>query len=557
VIIGKKIFSVLSITMMLFYVLAPLKVFAYSGYGLGTQVNPYRISSCAQLQEINNNLSGYYILVSNIDCTGYNFAHLAASAAFSGTLDGQNHTIKNLVIDSFGLFSQTDGATIKNINISGGSTSSSGYGGSFVARATDTILTNLHSSMTVDAGIGGYTGGIVGEMHGTSSVTASSFSGYVSASIFSGGIVGVMLDPANSVTDSFTTGTLHPNGAFNGLIVGGFFAGTISNVYTSGTIDNGATTNIGGIIGDGLTAYLSNSFSAAKFSGRTFDNGAVTAFDSGVTYTNVYYDKYITNTAKMCNVGTCNGTAVNVGNSNPTYFMNNSTNGPLNTWDFNNVWQTTSSYPTLRNIALFDDQAGIPNNGDANNDGIMDSYQANVLSVQDNKGIWSTVTVPNSSGCTLGDGRSTSAISLSEDKGYSAQTNLTGFYVYCPTSGMTVTVTIIYDKQYSSPMLRYYNPITGSYSMVKGATYGTKTIGGITKTIATYDLTDGGSLDSDGLANGIIKDPVLLVLAPNAPVTGFGIYQKTPLDNLQYLGLIGSGMVLTALGIRRLHKNPA
>ncbi|NDC31833.1 MAG: hypothetical protein EBZ58_13075 [Bacteroidetes bacterium] len=122
---------------------------------------------------------------------------------------------------------------------------------------------------------------------------------------------------------------------------------------------------------------------------------------------------------------------------------------------------------------------------------------------------------------------------------------------------MTVTVTIIYDKQYSSPMLRYYNPITGAYSMVNGATYGTKTIGGITKTTVTYDLTDGGSLDSDGLANGIIKDPVLLVLAPNAPVTGFGIYQKTPLDNLQYLGLIGSCMVLTALGIRRLHKNPA
>ncbi|MEI6088622.1 MAG: choice-of-anchor U domain-containing protein [Bacteroidota bacterium] len=554
-IIGKKIFSVLSIAMMLFYVLTPLKVFAYSGYGLGTQQNPYRISSCAQLQEINNNLSGYYILVSNIDCTGYNFTHLAASAAFSGTLDGQNHTIKNLVIDSFGLFYQTDGATIKNINISGGSTSSSGYGGSFVARATDTILTNLHSSMTVN-GVYSYNGGIVGYMYGTSSVTASSFSGYVSGSAYSGGIVGAMSNSNNSVNDSFTTGTLHPNGAYTGLIVGGFFAGTISRVYTSGTIDNGVTTMTGGIIGDSQ-ALLSNSFSAAQFTGTTADSGAVTAYNVSGTYTNVYYDKFLTNTAKMCNVGTCNGTAVNVGNSSPTFFMNNSTNGPLNTWDFNNVWQTTSSYPTLRNIALFDDQAGIPNNGDANNDGIMDSYQANVLSVQDNKGIWSTVTVPNSSGCTLGDGRSTSAISLSEDKGYSAQTNLTGFYVYCPTSGMTVTVTIVYDKQYSSPMLRYYNPITGAYSMVNGATYGTKTIGGITKTTATYDLTDGGSLDSDGLANGIIKDPVLLVLAPNAPVTGFGIYQKTPLDNLQYLGLIGSGMVLTALGIRRLHKNPA
>jgi len=534
--------------------LAPSSVFAYSGYGLGTQQNPYRISSCAQLQEINNNLSGYYILVSNIDCTDYNFVHLAASSSFSGTLDGQNHTIKNLVIDSSGLFYLTNGATIKNINISGGSTSSSGYGGSFIARATDTIMTNLHSSMTVNGGVSAYVGGIVGYMYGTSSLTASSFSGYVSGSAYSGGLVGAMSNSNNSVTDSFTTGTLHPNGAYNGLIVGGFFAGTISRVYTSGTIDNGATTNIGGIIGDSQ-ASLSNSFSAANFSGTHSGNGAVTAYNVSGTYTNVYYDKYITNTANMCNFGAvCTGTAVNVGNSNPTYFMNNSNNGPLNTWDFNNIWQTTSSYPTLRNIALFDDQAGIPNNGDANNDGIIDSYQANVLSVQDVKGVWSTVSVPSSSGCSLGDGQSTSAISLSSDKGYSGQTNLTGFYVYCPTSGMTVTVTIIYDKQYSSPLLRYYNPNTGVYSMINGATYATKTIGGITKTTATYDLTDGGSLDSDGLSNGIIKDPVLLALTPNAPATGFGVYQKSPINNLI---LIGSGIVLTVFGIRRLHKNRA
>jgi hypothetical protein len=554
---SKKIFSVLSLAIMLFYVMTPSQAFAYSGYGLGTTQNPYRISSCTQLQEINDNLSGYYILVSNIDCTGYGFAHLAASTPFSGTLDGQNHTIKNLVIDSSGLFYLTSGATIKNINISGGSTSSSGYGGSFVARATDTIMTNLHSSMTVNGGIGGYIGGIVGYMYGTSSVYTSSFSGYVSGSAYSGGIVGAMIDSHNLVTDSFTTGTLHPNGAYNGLIVGGFFAGTISNVYTSGTIDNGVTTNMGGIIGLSQ-ASLSNSFSAAKFSGTTADNGAVTANNASGTYTNVYYDKYITNTANMCNFGAvCTGTAVNVGNSNPTYFMNNSTNGPLNTWDFNNVWQTTSSYPTLRNIALFDDQAGIPNNGDANNDGIIDSYQANVLSVQDVKGVWSTVSVPSSSGCSLGDGQSTSAISLSSDKGYSGQTNLTGFYVYCPTSGMTVTVTIIYDKQYSSPLLRYYNPNTGVYSMINGATYATKTIGGIVKTTATYDLRDGDYLDSDGLANGIIKDPVLLALAPNAPVTGFSISQKSSLGNINDLVLIGSGIVLTVFGVRRLHKNRA
>ena len=91
--------------------------------------------------------------------------------------------------------------------------------------------------------------------------------------------------------------------------------------------------------------------------------------------------------------------------------------------------------------------------------------------------------------------------------------------------------------------------------MINGATYTTKTIGGIDKTSATYDLKDGDYMDSDGLANGLIKDPVLLALAPNAPVTGFSISQKSSLGNINDFVLIGSGIVLTVFGIRRLYKN--
>jgi len=496
---------------------------AFSGYGSGTSSNhPYFITTCSQLQEINNDLTGYYVLASNIDCTGFAFSHLANSTPFSGTLDGKNHTIKNLVIDSTGLFYLTSGATIKNINIIGGSTPSWGYGGSFVARATNTIMTNLHSSMTISENAGAYKGGIVGSMSGTSRVAASSFSGNISGAAYTGGIVGAMWDNTTSVTDSFTTGTLHPYGAYNGLIVGGFFAGTISNVYTSGTIDNGVTTNIGGIIGDSQ-ASLSNSFSAANFSGTTSDNGAVTAYNVSGTYSNVYYDKYITNTANMCNFGAvCTGTAVNVGNSNPTYFMNNSTNGPFNAWDFNNIWQTTASYPTLRNIALFNDQAGIPNNGDANNDGIQDSYQANVTTVTNiTTGAYTVL----QSSCTLNRFviADVEASGSSSDANFDYPAGGISFEIYC-APGTTATITEYFYGSFEASKLVMRNwDGANTYTTIPGATLSNITIAGQPVLKVVYQVTDGGALDYLQLADGIID----MISGPgistvNAPKTGFG-----------------------------------
>lgn len=57
---------------------------------------------------------------------------------------------------------------------------------------------------------------------------------------------------------------------------------------------------------------------------------------------------------------------------------------------------------------------------------------------------------------------------------------------------------------------------------VPGAVFSTRVIGGVTKTIVTYSITDGGALDTDGLANGIIKDPVGFAIVPTAPSTGLG-----------------------------------
>ena len=502
---------------------------AFSGYGAGTSVNPFRIASCAQLKEIDNNLSGYYVLVANINCTGSTFAHLANSTAFSGTLDGQNHTISNLAVDDDGLFNSSNGATIKNLTIASGSVTG-GYVASFVQDATNTTFSNIHSAMTITSS-SGYTGGLVGELHGTASIAQSSFTGTMNPTGYAGGLVGAMWDAGTSVTDSYSAGTISTSGSYEGGIVGGFFNGTLNRVYSNATINLNGHFYVGGLVGDDQGA-INNSFSAATLVGSNSSDGGLVGLDNSGSYTNDYFDKTTTNTVNCFGIngsGTCTG--VNTGNATPNYFKNNTTNAPFTTgsWNFSTIWATTASYPTLHNINGFTDPT-VPNSGDANGDGTADSYQAYVASIQDANGIWSTVTVPSSSGCTIDSPSSVDANAIRADSNVSPMVKYDAFTLYCPTPGATVPVTIIYDKQYTTTgaALRYYNPTTKAYSTVSGAVFGSVVVGGITKTTVTYNLTDGGAWDNDGVSNGVIVDPVAMV-GVAAPNTGSG----APVDKWQ------------------------
>lgn len=532
------------LTIVLAMVLMPSVASAFSSFGAGTVDNPYRISSCAQLKEIDNNLSGYYVLITSLNCSASTFAHLAQTTAFSGTLDGQNNTISHLNTDSDGLFYQTSGATIKNLKVSSGTAHGASFAGSFVARATNTTLTNLHSAMDVSTNAGGYAGGIAGVLYGTSSITASSYTGSVTNNGYAGGMAGVMQDSGTSVTDSFVGGDYNVNGVDVGAIVGGLLAGTVSRVYSNGIIRlNGHIAN-GGLVGKN-SGLLRDSFSATTFAGNMSQNGAVSGENTGGSYTNVFFDQTLSGTSSVCGTGSgCSATALNVSNSSPDVLKNNSTAGPLSTWDFINIWSTTSTYPTLRNLSTFNDQANIPNDGDANNDGVVDLYQANVKSVKNSSGAWTTVRIPDGNSCSIDNIAGVDANAAKEDVGYTPQTlTMTAFNVYCLSSGTTVPVTLILDKQYdvSKSVLRFFNPTTNTYSTVAGAVFGTSTIGGVVKTTATYSITDGGSYDTDGAADGVIKDPVGIEIVPTnigAPNTGLEPFNSTRMTVYIIAGII-------------------
>ena len=145
---------------------------------------------------------------------------------------------------------------------------------------------------------------------------------------------------------------------------------------------------------------------------------------------------------------------------------------------------------------------------------------------------------------------------------------MTGFTLYCSTSGATVPVTIIYDKQYDTTgwKLLDYNETSHTYAVVPGAVFGTTSIGGVTKTTVTYDVTDGGKFDDDGVANGVIEDPVVPVTplvtsssdsnstdkSVKAPNTGYGEPQQ--LHYTSSLSVTSAAIFFAVAGLKIVYK---
>jgi hypothetical protein len=78
----------------------------------------------------------------------------------------------------------------------------------------------------------------------------------------------------------------------------------------------------------------------------------------------------------------------------------------------------------------------------------------------------------------------------------------------CATPGFTTTIKFYYyDVDSENLVFRKYNPTTQEYATVTDAEITETTIYGQAVTVVTYDLVDGGELDTDGLVDGLFEDP--------------------------------------------------
>lgn len=207
-------------------------------------------------------LSYNYVLKNDIDASGlvdadgnstYNTIGGGTKAkAFTGTFDGDGHTIVGLQAKG-GIFGQLgSGAVVKNINIAssvftGENTDSVG---AVAAENNGGSISGISGYGNTVKGSGGYIGGLVGKNYGGISNSNDHSTVIAGADTVAGGITGV-----------------------NGTNVGKDKGGTIDNVQSNSAVTTGVLTevqyasNMGGIVGK--NEYNINNVSAHGITGKT------------------------------------------------------------------------------------------------------------------------------------------------------------------------------------------------------------------------------------------------------------------------------------------------
>ena len=203
--------------------------------GLGTAVSPYQISTADQLKlfrDIVNGAGGqtpnrgaYAVLTADIDLNNEPWTPIGPDrdSAYTGTFDGQGHTVKNLSVTvnvqpgRAGLFGCVKDGTIRKLTVAGSvsCTANQGWCGGIAGYAMDETIENCASLCTVSCtGIDARVGGIVGLVD------------YNSCTLI--------------IRDCYNIGNITGNGntgsSDTGGICGFYMGGKISNCYNVGEI---------------------------------------------------------------------------------------------------------------------------------------------------------------------------------------------------------------------------------------------------------------------------------------------------------------------------------
>lgn len=176
--------------------------------GNGTVGNPYQISSCTQLENMNDYPNDHFILIQNINCSdsaswnaGEGFDPVGdMMVPFTGSFNGAGYVISNLTINrpavaGVGLFGATgNGVTLRNIwldnvSITGGQNTGAIVGNLGINQGIRSLLETSYAQGTV-TGTSSSVGGLVGSAYSLD-LENSYFRGTVTADVFDvGGLTG-------------------------------------------------------------------------------------------------------------------------------------------------------------------------------------------------------------------------------------------------------------------------------------------------------------------------------------------------------------------------------
>jgi len=256
------------------------------------------IFTIAQIEAINNNLTGNFLLAQSLDLSSVaNWTPLAESTAYTGTFNGLGNTIANLTINdgndgAVGLFGQLgSGGTISNIGLVGGVVNGGGFAsiGALVGTNLGTI-SNAYATDTVSGGQFASIGGLVGQNAG-GAITNSFATGSVTSNgnDFTGGLVGY--NNGGRITDAYATGAVSGSNGYEGGLVGFNINSTITDAYATGAVNGGGGSGaVGGLVGQNNGSAITDAYATGAVSGSSLLGGLVGQTTNSGTVTDGYYD---------------------------------------------------------------------------------------------------------------------------------------------------------------------------------------------------------------------------------------------------------------------------
>ena len=231
------------------------------------------ITNAHQLQLMAMDVTANYTLANNIDMSaefnnvsGMWATNTAAEAgrgfvpignendSFTGSFDGQNHTISGLTIsrldweDEVGLFGIAS-ANISNIGLLG---------------------------VDITGSVGSYgVGALVGYNYGH--ISNSFVSGSVEGDSNVGGLVG--FNDHGNISDSYTDANVTGSGDDVGGLVGDSEGGYFSHTFATGNVSGSAS--VGGLIGENENGLISNSYATGSVTGTNYGTGGLVGYNYG------------------------------------------------------------------------------------------------------------------------------------------------------------------------------------------------------------------------------------------------------------------------------------
>ena len=287
------------------------------------------IKTADDLQALKDNLSGKYILMNDIDLSGYNWTAIGTKTnPFSGELNGNGHVIKNLQVDDaagngIGLFGVIDGANVSNVGLENADINVQNAVGILAGAAEASIITNCYSTGSVRGA--GWVGGLIGQITNATTINnCFSTANVTGTSSQIGGLVG-RLD-SSSVSNSYTEGSVLGKIFVGGLIGNSVGISNISFSYALGDVK--ADDNVGGLLGylGDHKIYIDNCYSAGTVEANLSSGGMIGWVDDDSDLCVVTNSKVLGKSENLDGIiiGGSGGTSIEVTNCSYISYYKNS-----------------------------------------------------------------------------------------------------------------------------------------------------------------------------------------------------------------------------------------